>query len=181
MRRSKGFTLAELLIGMAILGVIATFTIVKLIGSQQTSSYNAQAHEIAAMITSAYQKAQNDGIITSSTTPAALRPYINYLTYDTSGLVINTLTCNNSSPCIWLHNGGLLWFSNYNFAGTSNLNAIEFHFIPNARSSPPPSGVQFDLYFNGFITTRGQVKVGTTSSCCSYGPLPAADPSWFSW
>ncbi len=39
----KGFTLAELLMALAILGVIATFTIPKILGAQQSSSSNAKA------------------------------------------------------------------------------------------------------------------------------------------
>lgn len=48
--RYPGFTLAELLISLAILGIIATFTIPKLLMNQRVSAYNASAKESAASI-----------------------------------------------------------------------------------------------------------------------------------
>lgn len=44
-RTQSGFTLAELLIALTILGVIATFTIPKILTAQQASTYNAIAKE----------------------------------------------------------------------------------------------------------------------------------------
>ncbi|MCE3235965.1 MAG: hypothetical protein K0Q50_2145 [Vampirovibrio sp.] len=54
--RYPGFTLAELLISLSILGIIATFTIPKLLMNQRVSAYNASAHESAASISGAYQQ-----------------------------------------------------------------------------------------------------------------------------
>lgn len=51
----KGFTLAELLIALSILGVIATFTIPKVLQSQQNGKYNTMAKEAIATISQAYQ------------------------------------------------------------------------------------------------------------------------------
>ena len=51
----RGFTLAELLIALAILGVIATFTIPKILDSGTDSKRNAIAKEIAATVSGAYQ------------------------------------------------------------------------------------------------------------------------------
>lgn len=50
------FTLAELLIALAILGVIATFTIPKILATQQTQQYNAIAKDDIHMIVGAYQQ-----------------------------------------------------------------------------------------------------------------------------
>ncbi len=191
-KHPKGFTLAELLIAIAILGVIGTFTINKLMITQQVSANNAKAQEVAVMITTAFQEAQNDGIISASSKAASLTPYMNYIAYDTSGTVIDSTplgtssTCGAGTPCIWLHNGGVLWLSNFTFAGTSNLNTIDFRFDPDGRNNTtsiadgPLKAVQLELYYNGFITTRGKVKAGSVNSCCGFGP-GAYDPSWFSW
>jgi prepilin-type N-terminal cleavage/methylation domain-containing protein len=115
-KRFKGFTLAELLIALAILGVIATFTIPKIITGSQNGQKLAAAKEVASMISGAYQQAQAAGIITGSSKPSDLTPYMNYISLDTSGTVIDapltaaSYTCNSTNPCIKLANGGVLWF-----------------------------------------------------------------------
>ena len=45
--KPQGFTLAELLIALTILGVIAIFTIPKVLQSQQDTRYSAAAKEVA--------------------------------------------------------------------------------------------------------------------------------------
>ena len=54
-----GFTLAELLVSLAILGVIATFTIPKIIAGQQNARYSAEAKELASTISAIYINAYN--------------------------------------------------------------------------------------------------------------------------
>jgi hypothetical protein len=39
----------------------------------------------------------------------------------------------------------------------------------------------FVIYYNGRVTSRGQVATGTITSTYSMGPNAAFDPSWFSW
>lgn len=114
-----GFTLAELLIALALLGVIATFTIPKILNAQQSSASLAKAKEVAAMISGAYQQAQAAGNASSSTKPGDLTQYMNYVKLDTSGTLIGaypswagtagggTNACDATRPCLILHNGGL--------------------------------------------------------------------------
>jgi Tfp pilus assembly protein FimT len=49
-----GFTLAELFIALGILGMIATFTIPKVLQTQQGNQYRSAAKETAAMVSEAY-------------------------------------------------------------------------------------------------------------------------------
>lgn len=190
---SHGFTLAELLVSLSILGVIATFTIPKILAAQQSSSNNAKAHEVAGMISAAYQQAQLAGVINANSKPGDLSPYMNYISVDTSSTIdetpaLSSIACSGTNPCLKLHNGGYLWLGNLNpFNGTNSLNFIDFKFDPDpsqntaSTADGPLKAVQFSLYYNGQLTTRGQLK---PSSCqagfCANGPGPF-DPSWFSW
>ncbi|WP_303673145.1 pilus assembly FimT family protein [Vampirovibrio chlorellavorus] len=188
-----GFTLAELLVSLAILGVIATFAIPKLVSTQQAATNKARAKEVAAMITGAYQKAQQDGIVTSNTKSSDLIPYINYVAQITDGRLIDSIrgftsrTCDAANPCVSLHGGGILWFQNtYWFGGSSTLNVIEFDFDPDGTYSgssadSPGKSVQFTLYYNGLLTTRGQPKPNSCDNTgCTINP-GNFDPSWFNW
>jgi prepilin-type N-terminal cleavage/methylation domain-containing protein len=188
---NTGFTLAELLIALSILGVIATFTIPKLITTQANGRYNASAKEVASMITAAHQLASKDGILSSSTTPGALSQYMNYVSVDTSSVIddINgntTTTCSATTVCLNLHAGGKLFLWNDSFTGTNTTNAIMFQFDPDGvntdgTTNGPGKSVKFVLYYNGKLTTRADVLTGTVDSLGSYTPNTTADPSWFRW
>jgi prepilin-type N-terminal cleavage/methylation domain-containing protein len=67
MRSLSGFTLAELLIALAILGVIATFTIPKVLQSQQNGQKIAIFKETIAAIQQAQDKEQLEGGVTPTT------------------------------------------------------------------------------------------------------------------
>lgn len=187
----KGFTLAELLISLAILGAIATFTIPKILSAQADASKLAKTKEVAGMIAGAYQKAYLAGVVTNSTVPFDLTPYMNYVSVDTSGTVIDSVpteassTCNGTTPCVRLHNGGVLWFHSTSFGGSTNFVAIAFRFDPDPANNTsstadgPLKVVQFDLYRDGFLATRANLRAGSIDPI--FGSCPTCDPSWFSW
>src|SRR6478609_7639481 len=135
----KGFTLAELLITLQILAIIATFTIPKIIGSQQNSTYKAIAKEDIAAVAAAYQIFTLGNVPTASTTGGALTPYLNYVKLDTSGVTVDdiqgygTLPCDSSAPCMRMHNGGTIQITPYSFNGTATTNAIRFKIDPDGR------------------------------------------------
>lgn len=83
----NGFTLAELLIALAILGVIATFTIPKILGTQQDGRNNAIAKEIAGTMATALESLRLSGELDQNTNIAHLTPYLNYAKIITSGTV----------------------------------------------------------------------------------------------
>lgn len=193
--RLKGFTLAELLISLAILGVIATFSIPKILAAQQKSAYSSQAKEAAAMVAAAYQKYQlQAGPVTASFSLSSLTPYMNFVSVDTTSLVddhplVNvTFNCATNATCLKLHSGGtLFWASSVTMGGTTNSNAVYFLYDPDGVkgttgvSDGPGKSVCFFLYYNGTITSRPYIKSPTISSDASRNPVANTDPSWFSW
>jgi prepilin-type N-terminal cleavage/methylation domain-containing protein len=171
-KRPQGFTLAELLIALAILGEIATFTIPKVLSSQQNGTKNAQAKETAAMIAGAYQQAQLQGIVTTSTRMSDLTPYMNFVAVDTTSSVdsfppsVGSFSCN-AAGCLRLHNGALLYLSPASFSTTSGATTVILD--PDAQVTNQGDSLALYLYYNGRMATIGDV-LGS-----SY------DPSWFHW
>jgi len=186
----KGFTLAELLIALSILGVIATFTIPKILTTQQNSKYNATAHEAASMIAAAYTAYSKDHAPSASTTPGDLTPYMNFVAADSSSTVdafyeANTHDCA-TYPCLKLHNGGMFSYETGGFTGTSTTHAIYFYFDPDGRvtdgtTNGPGKSVCFWLYFNGRISSYANITPGTVYAAGTVNPDPVSDPPWFSW
>jgi prepilin-type N-terminal cleavage/methylation domain-containing protein len=192
-KRHKGFTLAEVLISLLIIAEVATFTIPKILTTQANIEDRAATKEVVGMMTTAFQQAQGAGTVTSLTKAADLTPYLNYIALYTSGNLVDpaptsaVVTCSATAPCLKMYNGGVLQLNSEYFNGTTNLNCIQFRFDPDGNYTGMNSditgvSVQFELYYNGFITTRGQAKTGSIHSTFNgFGPSASYDPSWFSW
>lgn len=200
MRKERvfGFTLSELLIALAILGIITTFTLPKLLSVQRNQSYNAKAKEAAATLTQALQKYRAYNSFASSTGIGDLTQYINYVAYDSSATEIDdrntgtTIACNVSGGrCVRLHNGATIQFWPGDRFGTcTNLHAIAFRIDPDGivtdgTTNGPGKSVEMFLYCDGKIRDRGNVETGTilTNGGGGYtvGSNTALVPSWFSW
>ncbi|MBL8031959.1 MAG: prepilin-type N-terminal cleavage/methylation domain-containing protein [Candidatus Doudnabacteria bacterium] len=187
----KAFSLSELLIALLILGVIATFTIPKVITSSQSNQKKAAAKEVASMISGAYAAYQMDNSVSSSFSGKVLTPYMNYVSLWTANQQIDgaitegARTCTNGEPCVKLHNGGAVFFYNATFNGTTNLNATYYVFDPDGAYSGVTTGtgkgIEFGLYYNGRISTWGAYATGTTSSYGASSICPSCDPTWFGW
>lgn len=187
--KHNGFTLAELLIALVILGVIATFTLPKVLGSN-TRQWNAAAKETVLMIDGAYAAYQMNNMVTASFDAPDLSPYMNYVSVQTSGTIdhvvgFTTITCDSTSPCLRLHNGGTLQVVDANMSGTSSTNATYFHFDPDGKYSGSTTGngkaLQLFLYYNGQITSRNYAQnPSCTELFCPLVPT-FVDPNWFSW
>jgi prepilin-type N-terminal cleavage/methylation domain-containing protein len=181
-----GFTLAELLISLAILGVIATFTIPKILSSQQNSKYNASAKEAASMISGAYQQYSLHNTVTAATKISDITPYMNYVSVDTTTTVDyeqggSTVQCW-PLICLRMHNGGILFFDgNDNFCGTNATNAVIFYF--DADANGPNKSVVFYQMATGRLQTWGQLSstVYSGGACSPISQLAGTDPPWFSW
>src|SRR5687768_5229337 len=109
-----GFTLAELLIALAILGVIATFTIPKVLQSQSDGKYKAVAKEAAATISAAYDAYKLKTTPTAATRSDDLTPFMNYVKVDSttwSDDVPGAGAWQCGGNCLLLHNGAILAFN----------------------------------------------------------------------
>lgn len=183
----NGFTLAELLVALLIMGQIAAFTIPKVLVVQQSQKYNAMTKEAAAIASEAFQLHQIKGSITTSTDARALSAYLNYVKKDASTVGAlqdnwgNSLDCSASVPCYLMHNGGTILLNDIPFTGSSAMDATQYIFDPDGTG--PTKGVWFFLYFNGRITSSANCYAGTKlwgavePSC----PQTGGDPTWFRW
>ncbi len=121
--RQSGFTLAELLIALLILGEIATFTIPKVLNAQQKQNYNAAAKEVASIVaagfTAAYMENGGESWVANATAASSV-PWstglstfvpnrLNYVKKLTSGEV---MTFPPGTP-------GILSYGGWNTCGSS--------------------------------------------------------------
>jgi prepilin-type N-terminal cleavage/methylation domain-containing protein len=193
---SKGFTLAELLIALAILGVIATFTIPKILDSSQNSKLSSIAKETASMISGAYSSYKQTTTPTWNmmATPTNLTQYLNYVSQDTTTTAANfqtpasgtnfTENCAAATPCLVLHNGAYLQLATAATFGAAdptpnnpaNTTAIIFNVDPDGTASQA-GAVSFALYYNGRLTTG---EVANAEGATLNGGLTAitTDPSY---
>lgn len=192
--RQPGFTLAELLIALGILGVIATFTIPKLLQTQQKSEYKAGAREAMGMISGAYQQYVQENGVSGSLMPSDLTPYMNYVSIRTTGSVDDlygyaTMGCSGGAggePCVMLHNGSALRLMNCGFGGSTPNRLMEFLYDPDGQVTDGGAvnsggkSIRLFLYYNGRLTTGGGlISGGGAASSCWAWNSPWPDPPWY--
>lgn len=167
-RSAKGFTLAELLIALAILGVIATFTIPKVLNSGQSGQNTAVFKESASTISGAFSAYQLENTVASGVGPADFTKFINYvstLSTATTGNDTTQIDCNNGGVvCLQLHNGGILAYDQDQVlpATPNNDTYLTFWVDPDgADGTEDPTSV--NLHFNGRLTD-GANAAGTAAT-----------------
>ena len=173
--KAKAFTLAELLIALAILGVIATFTIPKIISAQTDSRNKAVAREIIAMVSNAVYLAKTNGVLSATSTVEDLIPYMNYVAVDTTSTIDgippgsgSAYFCTPPYKCLRLHNGAVLrYMPGASFVSTGGgLSAV---IDPDGQMTSKQDSLSILAFSDGRLITYGQV-MGS-----SY------DPAWFTW
>jgi prepilin-type N-terminal cleavage/methylation domain-containing protein len=193
--KQTAFTLAEVLIVMAILGVVATFTVPKVLYSSNQASWNAKAKEAAAAISEAYTLYRMEKGVSASTKGADILAYINSVgpyTGEINGSPGQTsLPCTGDFNCIQLHNGAVILVQNAStFGGTTPNHGEHFYIDPDGKftdgaTTQENGSVIFFLYANGGLRNYGTLLSPTngfwSGALRSVGPDPSYDPTWFSW
>jgi len=180
-----------------ILGVIATFTIPKVLSSQQDAQFKSIGKETAAMLSGTHQALKLQGSLSANTTKHDFTPYLNYVRVISVGQVDARQTNANhdcsSRTCLLLHNGGVFHYgtgSDY-FGGTESTNAVAFNLDPDGKvtdggtgdTSPtaPGKSVELYIYIDGKVRTRGTIEPNTCDFSNCSNPQSVFDPPWFSW
>jgi prepilin-type N-terminal cleavage/methylation domain-containing protein len=184
MNRSKGFTLAELLIALAILGVIATFTIPKVLTSTGTAQFKAVAKETASIISGAYQDyAMNYAVSTSmAPTIAGLLANVNYVSTSTAATAATGLPAAcTATTCVVLHNGAIMqWATTNTFGGTTGY--LAFNVDPDGTKSASTTDiVSFGLFYNGALKDQANLGSATQGGTALTLSSNTTNPSWFNW
>jgi prepilin-type N-terminal cleavage/methylation domain-containing protein len=198
---ATGFSIVELLITLAIMGLLAVFTIPPLFqvpASRSNTKYTTMAKDVTLMVVSAYERYK---LVNPSVSPnmtfSHLTPYLNYLQLDLSNSSrvdgplsgswkTGSQTCGTqfvgTNRCYPLHNGGVIWICDlYSFGGiNTTTNAIWFNFDPDG--SGPAEALQIWLTYGGRIYTVKNLPttmtVGYIFSTGSQAPT-TQDASWF--
>lgn len=184
----RGFTLAELLFSLLILGEIATFTIPKIITAQTNGTFRSVAKEDFATVATAWNLYTTSNAPTSNTTLGVLTPYINYLDIETSsqidgapGETFVNCSVTGSNICLKMANGSIINLRTYStFNGTGSTNFAWFLVDPDGRYTTSADSVWGVLYFNGRVTSWATIASGSSNSGGTYNP-GSYDPSWFQW
>jgi prepilin-type N-terminal cleavage/methylation domain-containing protein len=187
----SGFTLAELLISLAILGVIAAFAIPKVLQAQQDEKLKSVAKETIAMVSGAYDAYRLSNAPNANTGIQNLVSYMNYVRVQTAanndiwhGLG-GYWGCNNTLRCLELHNGAkLAYYTGNHFGQTGNNNYIYFLVDADGVADGKNKSILMYLYFNGRITSNIGSQAGSQTyedGSPSGWPPVWNDPPWFSW
>lgn len=188
--RQQGFSLVELLISLAIMGVLMAFTVPPLLQSQNSnasSKYSAMSKDVAFMVMNAYdQYRQSNATVATNTTAGALSAYMNFVSVDTTTALLvdghpttGALACSASRACLKLHNGGVLQMQAETFNGSTTLNCIQFRFDPDGTYTGNQDSIQYELYYDGTMKTRGTAKTNSTHSGATFSSGSSNDPTWF--
>lgn len=184
----QGFTLAELLIALAILGVIATFTIPKVLDASTNSKLTAVAKEAASMISGSYQSYKANATPQAATTAGVLTAYWNYTRVETVDTSVGYPAWEDgldscaaaATPCYEIHNGAYVQFNTTNtFGGTNATNALFYNVDPDGDKNGA-GVVSFVLYYNGRLSTGHNLDPSFATGgtpITSYDP----DPVWMTW
>ncbi len=209
-QKQSGFSLAEILVTLALLGLLATFTIPKVLGvfidNGDTSRRSVQA--AASMIQGAYMQYRQENNPSGETRFGDFTPYMNYVKVLTAGDIdqdkdsSGVTSCIPTAPCLVMQNGAIIRYwqgsgassSGNEFGGTSQNRYLNIQIDPDgeakdatANSDNPTKSVRVLLYYDGKIKDAAMCATGdlTTNNDVDAnwcpGNLITQRPTWFNW
>ncbi len=174
LQKKSGFSLTELLVGVLLLGVIASFTIPKVLTNQKNQQRNSFTKE--AMVTLTDMMAVYKGALKTSTGMEQLRQGLNaHRTTEAKFIEGNANLLNCSMPqfaCLQLPNGTAMGYTlPSRFGGTKPNNAILIYFDPDGLSNShvgigPYDGVNLYLYTDGIVRVGGTNSLRPNTRIC---------------
>lgn len=182
----RGFSLIEVLVVVALLGLVAVFTVPKILNASSASKYTAIAKETATYLEGAMSNYLLESGLDTTSGPATLTPKMKYIKTVTSGSGAPTgetalETCGSGGRvCLLLANGGVLQYNSGNtFGGDSQTHAIYWNFDPDGAGTNT-GRVTFVQYYDGRVTTYGALttpasQVTTTGTTVA---AQATNPTW---
>lgn len=194
-KRVFGFTLAELLIAIVILGIIAAFTIPKILESTGNGKLENIAKETACLLRDAFSYYKKDftpqwDMMSNS---SYFFQFVNYVEEDTTTTQASVpdppvgqtklQSCSTTTPCILMHTGAIVQYDTGITFGASdpspnNPNITDFIFFnidPDGFRSEA-GRISIVLFYNGRITT-GE-KAGPLTPSNNTMTLETTDPPY---
>lgn len=176
------------------MGLIATFTIPKVVTVAQNSDYKTRVQMAAALMVGAYNRYQVDNVVTGTFKAVNLTPYLNYtqfindssLTVDGKQNTVQTWTCDGVHPCVRLANGSVISFFQGQIDSVGTSNAIIFIVDPDGKvtdgtTTGPGRAVELYMYVtNGRVADVASID-NPTHCGIDYIPRTTQLPPWFSW
>jgi prepilin-type N-terminal cleavage/methylation domain-containing protein len=180
LRVKVGFTLSELLVALAVLGLIAAFAVPKVLTASWNATANAKVHKAAQAVVNGYEKWKQANGDALGMTGADLMTFVNFSSVITDGRVVDihpgsgNFTCratlttsgNLEGPCYRMPDGSMVYFIGHTgVAFTTNATSVLYFTVdPDAIESGANTqtnsgiGTSFFLYKNGRIRERGHLK-----------------------
>lgn len=192
---ARGFTLTELLITVAILGIISAFTIGKVLGGPSSDQkFKTEGKGALVEIQKAYTLYREDYAPLATTTFGAITPYMNYVKTDTTSSIdayvgsSSAKSCSSPYACLLMHDGGLVRYNvtSDSFGSTATTQAMYVYFDPDGiysnTTDGPGQSVMLYLYYDGAVKSTDQVRTGTYDQYGTvYNPHATRtyDPTWW--
>ncbi len=176
----QGFSLAEMLVSLALMGALASMLLPMLTHNVGKDKLMYMGKDGAAELVQAYATYLKTNVPTANTSAQDIINNLNYMRIINNGsqtlqvekvnntpaygsctsggnpCTVFTAVCRAETPCALLHSGALIQYdANATFGGNPpryNTNALRFILDPDADG--PQTSVSFVLFYSGRLSTR---------------------------